>query len=70
MIKLKTQYKIRVVYKSGHTEDFWCNSFTIKGVAYSWENSDPSCKPIQLGADEIAAVWQIDYRYRINWETK
>jgi hypothetical protein len=72
MIKLKTQFKVRIVYKSGHTQDFWCNSFTISGnnggpISYKWE-SVGDISPVLLGVDEIAAVWQIATRKA--WGTK
>ena len=64
MVKLVTQFKIRVVYKSGYTHDFWALSFKIKNGTYTWESAEVGNLPVELGAGEIAAVWQIGHRYR------
>ena len=57
-----TIYKVRIVYKSGYTHDFECTSFTAKGGSYTWVPYDDRNKPLALGADDIAAIWQIGYR--------
>ena len=64
--RFKRQFLARIVYKSGYTHDFWCWNFSIKnGVNYSWESVHETNKPLQLGADEIAAVYQIGHRLRL-----
>lgn len=62
MFKRVTVYKVRVVYKSGYTHDFEATRFDVKGGSYSWDNFANDNKPIQLGADDVAAVWQLGYR--------
>lgn len=52
-------FMIRVVYKSGYVHDFPVYNFKINGAQYSWEYADVNNKPLQIGVDEIAAVWQI-----------
>jgi hypothetical protein len=64
--KFKTQHLIRIVYKSGYVHDFWCWKFSIEGGAkYRWDAVGTINRPIQLGVDEVAAVYQIDRRVRL-----
>jgi hypothetical protein len=55
-------FKILVVYKSGYTHDFECTNFKITGGRYDWNRYDDNNKPIFLGVDDVAAVWQVGYR--------
>ena len=64
MFKLKPQFKVRIVYKSGYKHDFWVRDFNIRGGSYSWTSVEDNNKPVQIGVDDIAAVWQIGTRYR------
>ena len=67
---LKTQmravYKIRIIYKSGATIDFECFKFEIQrngsGLRYTWNSADEKVFPVQIGVDDIAAVWQVGHR--------
>jgi len=59
----RTVFMIRVVYKSGYTHDFPVYTFTSKNSGYSWESADDKNKPILLGADDIAAVFQVGVEY-------
>ena len=69
MIKLTTIYTIRVVYKSGYTHDFDVESFSItNGTNYTWIGTSDQNKPIRLGADDVAAVWQIGTKKRLTWK--
>ncbi len=61
-MKLIPIFKIRVVYKSGYTHDFEVYEFSVHGGRYEWKPVSDSNKPIVLGADEIAAVYQIGAR--------
>jgi hypothetical protein len=56
-------FKIRVIYKSGYTHDFEASSFQIKNGNYSWNSLSDLNKPLLLGADEIAAIWQVGARH-------
>jgi hypothetical protein len=68
MLKLTTIYTIRVVYKSGYTHDFDVTTFSIEnGKFYRWDGGSDQNKPLQLGADDIAAIWQIGTRKRLTW---
>ena len=69
-MKLINIFTVRIVYKSGYTHDFEVTKFTIKGGSYFWEHADDTNKPIQLGADEIAAVYQIGVRKKLVWGIK
>lgn len=55
-------FKLRVVYKSGYTHDFEVYQFKVVGTRYEWVSADENNKPVQLGADDIAAIWQIGAR--------
>ena len=66
-MKFKPVFKIRIVYKSGYTHDFEVYSFTIGGGTYKWESIDINNRPIELGADEIAAVYQIGMRKKFSF---
>lgn len=55
----KDTFLVRIVYKSGYTHDFWVYSFEVLDGRYTWHAAEPCNKPIVLGADDIAAVWQI-----------
>lgn len=63
MFKIVPVFKIRVVYKSGYFHDFKATNFKISstgtGWKYSWEALSDKNKPILLGIDDIAAVYQI-----------
>lgn len=65
MFKLQKQFKIRILYKSGSNHDFWVSDFTVKGgTSYKWTAISESNNALQIGVDDIAAVWVIDTRYR------
>ena len=55
----KDKFLVRIVYKSGYTHDFWVYSFSVKNGTYTWSCVEENNKPVVLGADDIAAVWQI-----------
>lgn len=67
-MRFVTIFTIRIVYKSGYTHDFEVTSFSIKGNSYEWTHVDDNNKPIQLGPDEIAAVYQIGTRKKMLWK--
>ena len=62
MLKSKTIFTVRIVYKGGYVHDFEVLDFSVKGGSYSWNALSETNKPLQLGADEIAAVWVISKR--------
>lgn len=62
---MKRQYKVRINYKSGIQEEFWCKAFEIKGGQYSWTYVDKRMNPIKIGVEEIESVWQVGIRYRL-----
>lgn len=59
---MKHEFLIRIVYKSGNTQEFWVKSFTYEHGSYKWHNADEVHHPIDLGGSEIAAVWQVGAR--------
>jgi len=67
-IKMEQVFKIRVVYKSGFTQDFNVTEFSIGNNKAEWTGTKANgVGPILLGLDEIAAVWQLSRRRRITW---
>jgi hypothetical protein len=56
-------FTIRIIYKSGATQDFECTEFSIKDGLYSW-TALGDVKPLMIGlvSDQIAAVWQVAER--------
>ena len=64
MIKLfgKPEYKIRINYKNGIQEEFWCTEFEISGGRWVWSSCSNGMKPIVLNIDTVDSVWQIGYR--------
>jgi hypothetical protein len=61
----ETVYKVRVVYKSGYTHDFECTDFEMASNQITWSSASESNRPLKIGVDDIAAVWQIGHRKRL-----
>lgn len=68
MPKFITIYTIRILYKSGYAYEFEVTDFKIKGDTYAWDNYSHQNKPIKLGADDIAAVFQVRHRQKLVWK--
>jgi hypothetical protein len=68
LFKLKKIYTIRIVYKSGYYHDLDVTEFTITGGKYSWTVANEDRRPLLLGVDEIAAVFQLSSKYQRPWE--
>jgi hypothetical protein len=68
-ITRQNQFKVRVVYKSGYFHDFWCSSFSINGDQYVWNAVDDNNRPVYIGVDDIAAVYQVSTRraFKVTW---
>lgn len=64
---IETVFRVRIVYKSGYIHDFECTDFEISNNKVSWENAGERNRPIKIGLDDIAAVWQIGHRKRIKF---
>lgn len=58
-------FKVRIVYKSGYTHDFECTDFEISNSQVHWKSVSERNRPIKIGIDDIAAVWQVGYRKRL-----
>ena len=55
----KTQFKVRVNYKSGISEEFWCYGFTFRSGEVTWTPVDDNKKPIFIGIEPIESVYQV-----------
>ena len=64
---LEVVFKVRIVYKSGYTHDFECTDFEMTESKVTWKSVSERNRPIKIGFDEIAAVWQIGHRKRIKF---
>lgn len=62
-IKRVPVFKLKVVYKSGHTHTFEAYEFSYNSNGYTWRTVSPKNRPVDFGAGEVAAVWQIGLRY-------
>lgn len=62
---MKVQYKVRVNYKSGIQEEFWCKNFNINHGTWTWKSIDDNMKPIMINIDEVESVYQVGIRYRL-----
>jgi len=68
---LETVFKVRIVYKSGYTHVFECTHFEMADRQIIWECADTkNNRPIKIGVDDIAAVWQIGQRKRLKFFNK
>jgi hypothetical protein len=68
---LENVFKVRIVYKSGYTHTFECVQFKISGNEITWECADSARnRPIKIGFDDIAAVWQVGHRKRLKFFSK
>jgi hypothetical protein len=65
MAILEPVFRVRIVYKSGYTHDFECTEFTVKPGEILWNSAKPSIRPVKLGVDDVAAIWQLGVRYRL-----
>lgn len=64
-MKLIPIFKVRVIYKSGAVQDFWAREFSINAGVCTWKPYSDFCKPVRLGFDEVAAVWQMGVKWRL-----
>jgi hypothetical protein len=62
MPRLTPIFKIRIVYKSGYTHDFEVYEFSVRDGRYEWKAVSDHNKPVIIGVDEIAAVYQVGVR--------
>ena len=54
-----TKFKIKILYKSGNSHEFWVYSFEINNNGVSWDHCDDYNRPIKLGLDNIEAIFQV-----------
>lgn len=55
-----------MIYKNGHVHMFEATKFKFNGRAYEWVAANPTTNgAIDMGASEVAAVWQVGVRWRL-----
>ena len=64
MFKLKRceVFKVKIVYKSGATHEFDAYEFKVVRGTFHWTPCSDQNKPILIGVDDIAAIYQTGYR--------
>lgn len=60
----RSKFKIRILYKSGNSAEFWATAFCINKGVYTW-SSLGNDGPLLIGSTEAEAVYQLDTH--INW---
>jgi len=58
-------FKIKVIYKSGASHEFEAYSFNVTGNTVRWDAVSDSNRPLVIGPDDIAAVYQVGYRRKL-----
>ena len=66
-MRIQQEHKIRVLYKSGNSHEFWVTEFKIANGVYTWKASVAGKDAIWLGADCIEAVYQVGTRRRLRF---
>lgn len=63
-----TKFKIRILYKSGSSEEFWVKKFTVnQDGSMKWITYNTIKMPLSIATDitDIEAVWQVAVRINI-----
>ena len=68
-MKFEDVFRIRIIYKSGYTQDFDCTKFKIDHGGLTWK-AVGRANPLAIGSDEIAAIWQLGVRKRFTFFNK
>lgn len=59
-------FKIKIIYKSGATHEFEVTDFNYeeisRGKKVTWDSYSMENRPLVIGVDDIAAVWQVGVR--------
>jgi len=63
----KTVYTVRIIYKSGYAQDINLLDFTWNDGQIKWESIAGQSRPVKIGVDEIAAVYQLSERKCFFW---
>ncbi len=61
----RTKFKVRILYKSGNSHEFWTTHFSVKNGDWKWNAVTQTNNPILLGVDEIEAVYQVGGRLNV-----
>lgn len=61
----RTKFRVRILYKSGNSHEFWCTEFNKNGHQWSWHSVTQGNQPILIGVDDIEAVYQTAGRINI-----
>jgi hypothetical protein len=76
MFYFQEQHLVRILYKSGNSQEFWVTDFSIKNgyagsLTYSWTTAGTCLanypRPVSMGIDHIEAVWQLRTRKRLKF---
>jgi len=66
-MKTITEYKLKIIYKSGAVHEEWFEEFEYQldaegKINVSWTPATGIKRPVVIGVDDIAAIWQVDAR--------
>lgn len=67
-MKFYSKFKIRIVYDSGYTHDFWVWKYAVKtganGITHTWQSCSDKNKPVDIASkiEKIESVWQIGHK--------
>lgn len=70
MFYFQQLYKVRIVYKTGYIHDFECTEFKATRDGYQWDAASFQNRPILIGIDQIAAIWQVGTRRVLRWKKR
>ncbi len=61
----RTKFKIRILYKSGNSHEFWVTTFDIKNGKWTWSSVTQTNNPLIIGVDDVEAVYQVGGRLNV-----
>ena len=59
-------FTLRVIYKSGYAIDFEVTEYEIGPSSAKWVSANDEFRPIHLNYDEVASVWKVGQRLRLD----
>jgi len=68
MIKIIPVFKVRILYKSGNSHEFWCKEFKIMGSRCEWKDFDPRNNCLLMGWENVEAVYQVGCKKKLFWK--
>lgn len=74
MLRIQQVFKVRLVYKSGYAHDIELERFKIQtsgsGKTVNWNEIFVDQQIVQLGLDDLEAVFVVGFRKRLTFRKK